>query len=732
LFFCFKISKAVPCYRFGPFELDTDARQLRRGTEVVPIAGKTLETLIVLLENRGRLVDKEMLFASVWQGSVVEEANLTQAVFTIRKLLDDSPRDHRYIATVAGRGYQFVAPVTVCLSNTRAADPELASGRPKSRTIWGRTLGMVLGAVIIVLTAGVSLWRQTKTDRRLEMSQLSRFTSYPGVETMPAFSPDGKQIAYVRAEHDPIGVHFWRKQVGQANIYTKLVGAATELRLTQHQGADYYPSWSPDGQYIAFYRSAPDASGLYTVSALGGPERRITREETEISGIVWLPDGHHLVVSKVAEGSRSSPLVEVSVQTGQQRPITTPSGGSMGDGWPALSPDGTRLAFLRFEDSAVIDLCLLSLAGGAPHCRSLQATWPAGVSWTSSGDSIIVSAVRTAGHRLWRYDLKGSTPVALTTGEEEAVLPTASRAGGHLAYVLSRSNGNLWQLEVNRSGRVRVTDAKPVARSTRWQADPAFSPDGEKIAFLSDRSGSQEIWISDIANQTLTQITNFGGPLTGSPSWSPDGRQIAFDSEHGAGTAIFVVSADGGTPRRITQYQGDNCVPSWSRDGKFVYFASSRSGRFEIWKVVAGVGETRASPPVQITHNGGFRAVESLDGRYLYYFKGRGEPGLRRTAIANKLSDSEEESILPSIQEWGWWALGPDVIYFLELPHSLPPQVHLKVLELSQPKTRELGILPYAVAVATPAIAASPDGRRLVYNQIDSMEADVMLIKHLQ
>jgi DNA-binding winged helix-turn-helix (wHTH) protein len=71
----------VPCYRFGPFELDTDARQLRRGTDVVPVAGKTLETLIVLLENRGHLVNKETLFASVWQGSVVEEANLTQAVF---------------------------------------------------------------------------------------------------------------------------------------------------------------------------------------------------------------------------------------------------------------------------------------------------------------------------------------------------------------------------------------------------------------------------------------------------------------------------------------------------------------------------------------------------------------------------------------------------------------------------------------------------------------------------
>jgi hypothetical protein len=176
---------------------------------------------------------------------------------------------------------------------------------------------------------------------------------------------------------------------------------------------------------------------------------------------------------------------------------------------------------------------------------------------------------------------------------------------------------------------------------------------------------------------------------------------------------------------------GDNCVPSWSRDGKYVYFASSRSGEFEIWKV-ATAGETRANPSVQITHGGGFRAVESLDGQYLYYFKGRGKPGLRRRTLAKRLADPEEEVILQSLQEWGWWALGADAIYFLELPRSLPPRVHLKVFDPSHPKIHELGVLPYPVAMATPAITASPDGRRLIYNQIDSMEADVMLVRNLQ
>jgi len=101
----------MPRYSFGPFELDPEARLLCREGEPIPLAGKTLDTLLVLVENRGRLVDKDELLSRVWVGTVVEEANLTQTIFTVRKVLGDSPKDHRYIATVPGRGYQFVAPV---------------------------------------------------------------------------------------------------------------------------------------------------------------------------------------------------------------------------------------------------------------------------------------------------------------------------------------------------------------------------------------------------------------------------------------------------------------------------------------------------------------------------------------------------------------------------------------------------------------------------------------------
>jgi Tol biopolymer transport system component len=372
---------------------------------------------------------------------------------------------------------------------------------------------------------------------------------------------------------------------------------------------------------------------------LGGQERRITTEDAESSGITWLPDGRHLVGSHFSEGSHLSRLIEISLDTGEERPITSPSGRDLGDLWPAISPDGKTLAFVRYKESRAADVCIAPLGGTAPRCWPLQANWPEGLAWTASGDGIVVSAIRSGPFQLWRYGLNGGTPTAITSGEEDAALPTSSRQGNRLACVLYGRNVNLWGVDVDSPHSVNPANASPIASSTRTQADPAFSPDARKIGYLSDRSGAQEIWVTETDIQTSTQLTHFGGPPTGSPSWSPDGLQIAFDSEQGGATNIFVISADGGVPRHITVAPAENCVPSWSRDGKSIYFASDRTGEFQIWKVGAGTGETPLQPAIQVTRGGGFRAFESNNGKFLYYARGAVNPvyggGIFRTLKKN-------------------------------------------------------------------------------------------------
>jgi Tol biopolymer transport system component/DNA-binding winged helix-turn-helix (wHTH) protein len=718
----------MPRYTFGGFELDSEARVLWHDGEPTAIAGRALDVLIMLVQNRGRLIDKDELLSQIWAGNAVEESNLAHCIFSLRKVLNDSPKEHRYIATIAGRGYQFVAPVTESTSNSPPKD----NGRKKARGFRRWTLVFQLGvAGALFITFVFVRWRlEHAANPLLPEPRLSHFTSYPEAETMPAFSPDGKQIAYVRAEHEP--ADFMQGQVGRANIYTKLIGAATELRLTDDPGADYYPAWSPDGQYIGFYRDQPGASGIYIVSALGGHERRISNKKVGEGGLRWLRDGRHLLISQFFEVSQHpAPLIELSLDTSEERQITSPPSTAQGDAWPAVSPDGRTLAFLRFMKSEGMRMCFMDLASERMlSCRPLEGTWPEGLAWEGSGSGIILSEMRDGGHRLWRYE-KGAPPVALTSGEQEAVWPAVSPQGNQLAYVLSRRNINLWQLDIAASPPLKSEDAKPVAASTRYEIDPAFSPDGRKLAFMSDRSGSQEIWVADFDTNTSTQLTQIGSGMTGSPSWSPDGSQIAFDSEQSVGN-IFVIPADGGTPRRITNSRsGENYSPCWSRDGQFVYFTSSRSGKFQIWKAFAATGETPSKPAEQVTKDGGFRASVSADGKYLYYAKRPGEPGLWRRNLETG-SDAQEELVLQSLQDSGWWALGPGTIYFFDLPESVHPRVRLKALDIADRSIRDLGQLPYPVIRETRAITVSPDGRRLVYIQIASMEADIMLLENFR
>jgi Tol biopolymer transport system component len=140
----------------------------------------------------------------------------------------------------------------------------------------------------------------------------------------------------------------------------------------------------------------------------------------------------------------------------------------------------------------------------------------------------------------------------------------------------------------NRIGRRAATHTTS-ACALKLEYSPQFSPDGSKIVFASDRSGSPEIWVSDSAGRNLRQLTENTG--SGSPRWSPDGRQIVYDSLIDGNAEICVINADGGPPRRLTTDPAEDIVPSWSHDGQWIYFCSNRTGSQQIWKLPAAGGQ---------------------------------------------------------------------------------------------------------------------------------------------
>jgi Tol biopolymer transport system component len=271
----------------------------------------------------------------------------------------------------------------------------------------------------------------------------------------------------------------------------------------------------------------------------------------------------------------------LSLDTLEKRKLTSPPEQHWyGDWHPVFSTDGQTLAFLRDSSIATEDVYVVSISGGEPRRMTFDNTGIGGLAWTNDGSHIVFTSNRggDADLRFWILSVSGGTPEPMATGGERGSDLTISRKGNRLAYTLdSAGNTDIWRIELSSSTGRGSPPTKFIA-STREEADPQYSPDGKRIVFVSNRSGSDEIWICDADGSNLVQLTHFGGPRGGSAHWSPDGRQIAFDSRPEGRSHIYLISSEGGRPERITAGDSDETVPTWSMDGKWIYFSSNRNG----------------------------------------------------------------------------------------------------------------------------------------------------------
>jgi Tol biopolymer transport system component len=209
------------------------------------------------------------------------------------------------------------------------------------------------------------------------------------------------------------------------------------------------------------------------------------------------------------------------------------------------------------------------------------------------------------------------------------------------------------------------------------------------------------------------------GTYAASPRWSPDGRRIAFDSNQEGGWDIFVIDADGGGSRHLVSGAGENLRPTWSVDGKWVYFGSTRSGDVQVWKVPVDGGE-----PVQVTYRGGYEAVESADGRSVYYTR-RGIAGLWKTT-----EDGGDETLVLKELQWNYsknWTVTSKGIYYLACSEdaSVTSPCSAYFFDFETKASEEIAPLG---RVVDSGISLSSDGQWLLCVQSGESETDVILV----
>jgi DNA-binding winged helix-turn-helix (wHTH) protein len=301
-------------YRFGVFELDTRARELKKHGVRIKLQDQPLRILLLLVQQPGEVVTREQIQCELWPaGTYVDYENaINSSVRKLREALGDSPANPRFVETLSRRGYRLLVPVS---HDGAVGIPQEPASMVRPRPRWPVWAG---AGVLLCLAIAAVLISRRQSAITVELPPAVPLTSYPGLVCCPSFSPDGTRVAF--AWTGPSG--------GGSHIYVKLIGEGEPVALTTGEAQDKWPAWSPDGHSIAFERHAEGQASVVVKPAMGGPERDIARlgtgDRTVFSSITWSADGRSLFAVDGGPETAATWITRISVESGEKVRVTFP------------------------------------------------------------------------------------------------------------------------------------------------------------------------------------------------------------------------------------------------------------------------------------------------------------------------------------------------------------------------------------------------------------------------
>jgi serine/threonine protein kinase/Tol biopolymer transport system component len=621
--------------------------------------------------------------------------------------------------------YASVADLADDLRRHLAAEPIRARGdslaRRTARLVRRHarlTAGAALGAVALGVLAGFYATRPGATVDRTPDPAAQRptpLTSEVGDEQSPSLSPDRMRLAFSWVPRNASG----------GRIAVKTLGADAVVQLTDGVvGNDRAPVWSPDGRHLAFLRTIREPAhrlDVCLVPADGGPPRVLhSRAGRSLPGLAWWKARSALLFPTRGTPAESFHLAALDLATLEVRQLThpppAPALAGPGDFFPAVAPDERTVAFVR-ETYEGRDVFLLDLATGVARRLTRDGHRILGLTWSPDGQAVIMSSLRSGVAALHRVSLADGKIARLPNTADGAADPMATPDG--LLYSQTQTDSNIYRLDL-RDGRP-LGAPRPIVTSSRSDEAPHVSPDGRSIAFLSRRAGGSDVWVAEADGSSPRRLTSL--PMTSGPRWSPDGRWIAFGAL-APGLArpdVWVVDASGGTPRRLTDDPSYETVLDWAADSASLYFLSDRTGSFDVWSVPVGGGTA-----VRVTQ-GGLRAQESGDGRFLYY--ANDVPEVWRRPL-RQAGTAELITTFPEGTHWGGdWVAGAHGLYYLNEDGPGPAAIDfLPFGSVSRASAMRLTTLTAPPTHQVTVFAVAPDESWLVWAQDDYRNSDIMML----
>jgi Tol biopolymer transport system component/DNA-binding winged helix-turn-helix (wHTH) protein len=681
-------------YEFGPFSLDSAERLLTCDGKVVSLAPKLLETLLVLVENSGRIMEKEELLKILWPDSYVEESNLTTYVSQLRKALGEHVEGQSYIETVPRRGYRFIAEVKKISADASSPavsgfvihertdtriliEEEISDDEPGGETIItipqhlaveqeenltppphsqvspAKKVGVVLisSSLLILLAVGIYFWVQRIPITPKSASPFQRMTitklTANGKIPLAAISPDGKYVAYVLQE------------TPNQSLWLRQTSTTSNVQILPPAGVRFLsPTYSPDGTFIYYVTYQGAVGSLYQVPALGGTPRKLIEDVD--SPVTFAPDGKRLAFLRHNPAAKESSLIVADTEGAHQSVLltrkspTTFSQDSLGHYAPSWSPDGQVIACsVVNEDNGSMTFNVIAVQVEEKTSQLLTEHkwhWAGQVAWLPDGKGLVANAweqgTSTVSDQIWHIAYPSGEATRVTNDVNSYKGLSVAAKTGTLVTVQAAQVSRLWVMPTGNE-----PEALPITAGFGENYSEFLGIDWTKdnrIVYGSNASGNADIWIMDQDGQNQKQLTsNAEKDLT--PVVSADGRYIVFVNFQGRTPHIFRMDVDGSNPKQLTNGQGE-VTPTISPDGQWVAYSAYDGTNQRIFKVSIDGGA-----PVQMTEVNHVRPEYSPDGKWLACMALTPESGGRKIVILPANGGAPAKTIDQiSLQRWSY------------------------------------------------------------------------------
>jgi Tol biopolymer transport system component/DNA-binding winged helix-turn-helix (wHTH) protein len=548
--------------RFGQFELDLQARELRKSGIRIKLQDQPFQILAMLLERPGEIVTREDLQKRLWPSDtfVDFDLSLNSAVKKLRQALNDDSENPRFVETLYRRGYRFIAPVNGSLKSDQIQPVEGGSAStpiptpvvsaPSTRT---KSL-LVYVAILSVLVVAAVVYRllPTQPPRVLGFTQIT----HDGLRKGQIFT-DGERLYFQELEGD----HFVVSQVSVA-------GGETSVVPTPFQNVSI-GGITPDGSalFIGSFQGTANGSEAWLMPVPGGSPRRLG--DLVATSVAWSPDGSQIVFS---QGPEIYVAKSVDNKPSKLAAASNPVYGIR------FSPDSRKLRF-EVVDPRNGSSSIWEMARDGSGLRELLPGWNSDPreccgSWTPDGRYFLFQSYRDGRNSLWALAegaswLDGKAkPVQLTNGPLDFESPLASKDGKRIFAIGAQPRCEMMRYD-GKSGFAPYFSGGSVR-------DLAFSADGKWVAYVSVPEG--QLWRSRVDGSEKLQLTS-AGMFAGLPRWSPDGKQIVFMGESlRTDFLAYLISSDGTGLRELIPGAEVGYDPGWSPDGKSIILTLNAAG----------------------------------------------------------------------------------------------------------------------------------------------------------